>query len=283
MLTAMSEPLPHERREHARVSLTLAVRYPDHDAFLDDWTENVSEGGLFVQSEDPRAPGERVQLELRFPGLLEPIQLVGTVTWVREKSETERAGFGLRVDREGHRRRLAELALIATREHAHRDGEPFRVLVVEDNESVVEMYARVMKRVQRMTEGSVLTHFAENGFQARELLASYRPDLILTDLYMPVMDGLELSRYVKTHEALQHTPVMVITAGAEDERVRAAELGIDAFLQKPVQFGQILETIARLLWQRGRTDGEERQERQQGSETPSEGALGAVRGDVRRR
>lgn len=266
---AMTEPLPSERREHDRVPLALAVRYPDRSEFLSDWTENVSAGGLFVRSEDPPRVGEHVQLELRFPGILDPVQLAGTVTWIREKSLEQRAGFGIRVDREGHRRRLAELALIATREQFAEDDEPFRVMVVEDNESLIDMYARVMKRVQRVTEGTVQTHFSMNGHQACEALAEYRPDLILTDLYMPVMDGLALCRFVRESEELKDTPVLVVTAGSGDEREQAEALGVDAFLQKPVQFGQILETIARLLWLRGRIDGEERQERQQGGEAES--------------
>ncbi len=263
----MAKPLPSERRRHERVPLTLAVRYSDRESFLQDWTENISAGGLFIRAEEPRPVGETVHLELRFPGLLDPVHLTGTVTWNRAGSEEQRAGFGVNVEREGHRRRLAELALMATREHAHREGSPFRVLVVEDNESLVEMYARVMKRVQRLTEGSVLTHFAENGLQARELLERFHPDLIVTDLYMPVMDGLELSRFVKSNDALRATPILVVTAGVEEERAKALELGVDAFLQKPIQFGQILETIARLVWLRGQTDVEERQERKQGSET----------------
>ncbi|MEL6543408.1 MAG: TIGR02266 family protein [Myxococcota bacterium] len=257
----MSDPLPSERREHTRVPLALAVSYEDHTSFLNDWTENVSEGGLFVQSESPRAPGEFVHLKIRFPGLLEPVNISGTVTWVRERSEWAVAGFGVQVESEGHRRRLAELALMANAPAQKALERPFKVLIVEDNESVVEMYARVLRRVQRVTEGSVQTQFASNGLEACRVLTDFRPDLILTDLYMPVMDGLALCRLVKENDDLKDTPVIVITAGSEEERAAAAELGVDAFLQKPVQFGQILETIARLVHVRGQFDDQEREQR----------------------
>ncbi|MEO1174317.1 MAG: hypothetical protein AAFX94_20030, partial [Myxococcota bacterium] len=61
-------------------------------------------------------------------------------------------------------------------------------------------------------------------------------------------------------------PILVVTSGASDEQERAREIGVDAFLHKPVRFGQILETIA-ILTRRGSIDGAEREQRDQGSET----------------
>ncbi|MEM6533305.1 MAG: response regulator [Myxococcota bacterium] len=253
-----------ERRGEPRTRLSLKVSYGDRAAYLHDWTENISARGLFVESDEERTVGEPVQLRIEFPALLEPVDVSGVVSWSRPKSALERGGFGLRVDGELARRRLAELALLASLEPGG-DVVPFRILVAEDNDQVVAMYDRVLRRVDQVTEGSLQVEIAANGHEAWDRLQAQGADLLITDLYMPILDGFALCERIRADDALGRMPILVVTSGTSDERERAINIGVDAFLHKPVRFGQILETIA-ILTRRGSIDGQKRQQGSEGGE-----------------
>ena len=94
----------------------------------------------------------------------------------------------------------------------------------------------------------MVTEFVEDGAQAYDRLAR-RPviDLVLADLYMPVMDGFELLRRMHAEAGLRDTPVVVLTAGGPDAVAQAHELGAQIVLQKPVRIAAISEAVRRLL------------------------------------
>jgi CheY-like chemotaxis protein len=89
--------------------------------------------------------------------------------------------------------------------------------------------------------------FATNGHEALVQLQGARADLIMADLYMPVMDGFTLVERLRADPALVGLPIMVISAGGADARSRALDLGVDVYLQKPVQFADIIGTVRTLL------------------------------------
>src|ERR1700690_1792549 len=98
-----------DQRDSSRVPFILKVDYPDHQTFSDA-TENLSKGGLFIQTEQPLQVGQKVPLALSFPGLLDPVEIVGRVAWVRpEQAGGRGAGVGIAVDSEDHRKRLEKL------------------------------------------------------------------------------------------------------------------------------------------------------------------------------
>lgn len=77
------------------------------------------------------------------------------------------------------------------------------------------------------------------------------PDLIITDLMMPEMDGYELCNRVRNSELLCHIPIVVVTArGEEDDRIRAIEDGADAYLRKPFNAEELLVRVEKLIEQR---------------------------------
>ena len=95
-----------DKRESLRIPFILRVDYPDRNTFTDA-TENLSKGGLFIQTETKLPIGTKVPLSLSFPGLLDPIEIVGRVAWVRpEQAGGRGAGIGIAVDAEDHRKRL---------------------------------------------------------------------------------------------------------------------------------------------------------------------------------
>ena len=88
--------------------------------------------------------------------------------------------------------------------------------------------------IGRLLNGAYQIVYARNGAEGLEIAAEQMPDLILTDLMMPEMDGYELCRRVRESEVLNHIPIIIITAkSGGKERVCGLEVGADAYLEKP--------------------------------------------------
>jgi two-component system chemotaxis response regulator CheY len=89
---------------------------------------------------------------------------------------------------------------------------------------------------------------ASDGLDGLKKLGADKFDLILTDLYMPVMDGLKLIAMVRNDPVHRTVPIVIITnEGAVDDRDRALALGADACITKPIQNTQLLDTVRGLL------------------------------------
>ena len=115
------------------------------------------------------------------------------------------------------------------------------ILVVDDETDVAELFRQHFRREAR--QGTYVLHFAYSGEEALDKLCTGiepRLRVILSDINMPVMDGLELLRQIKTRRP--DLPVMMVTAYGDDERRRlASEYGAAEFITKPVDF-DFLET-----------------------------------------
>jgi len=126
----------------------------------------------------------------------------------------------------------------------------FCILIVEDNPHIMEMYSYVLKKLAAGDLGGKVpleVHFAGDGHRALQQLRQRKFDLVMTDLYMPVMDGFVLLEKIKQERALKAIPVVAISAGGKDAEDRAIGLGVDKYLRKPVRFVEVLETVKRLL------------------------------------
>jgi two-component system, cell cycle response regulator DivK len=116
------------------------------------------------------------------------------------------------------------------------------ILIVEDNEPSRDVLAR---RLERRGYGVVA---AVDGQDALAKARSARPDLILMDLGLPVMDGWEATRRLKGDPATRHMPIIVLSAHAmTTDRELALAAGGDEFDTKPLRFPQLLEKIEFLL------------------------------------
>lgn len=115
-------------------------------------------------------------------------------------------------------------------------------LVVDDSLTMRKVLSRVLER----EDFEVVT--ANDGMDAIQKLQETSPDIILTDIEMPRMDGFEFSRYVRDNEATSQTPLIIISSRtAEKHRNVATELGVNAFLGKPVQDEELMEQVNALL------------------------------------
>jgi CheY-like chemotaxis protein len=239
-----------ERRRAERISLVLRADYPAAPAFFRDATENLSGAGIFVPTDLDLAPGERLTLRIGFPGLPEPLEVEVEVVRLRLAHLGEPPGVAVRipVDRGEDRDRVARL-VDAARATEAPPGRLRQVLVVEDNPHVVEMYEWALRKL-RSNAGpvGVQVTYAANGHLALARLARPPPvDLVIADLFMPVMDGFELVERIRADPGLAALPIMIISAGGPDARQRAGGLGIDAYLQKPVHSAEILAAVRTLL------------------------------------
>lgn len=114
-----------------------------------------------------------------------------------------------------------------------------RILVAEDNDSNYMLMSYILKRDYEFFR-------AANGQEAVDKALAEHPDLVLMDLRMPVMDGLEATRQIKAQ--LPDLPIIAITANAFDsDRQKALTAGCDDFLAKPVGAATCLAAIAKYI------------------------------------
>ena len=117
-----------------------------------------------------------------------------------------------------------------------------KVLVVEDNEMNRDMLSR------RLTRRGFQVIFAVDGQQGVDLALSERPDIILMDMSLPVIDGWEATRRVKSDDATRGVPVIGLTAHAmAGDREKAIEAGCDDYDTKPVELERLIGKMERLL------------------------------------
>jgi len=237
-----------EKRQFPREELLLKVQYPDREDFLHDCTENVSRGGTFIYSDKEWKEGERLRLVLSFPGLFEPLELMAEVTWVKKEGKR---GIGVRFlfDKfPGTKERLEQLVASVQGEPAAAAGRKYRVLVAEENPFVQKLLKEGLEgRARRTFTDRVQLLFlqARSGYEGLEILGGEKIDLMICDLYLPVLDGFEMIRRVKAMSPA--TPVIAVSLGDEESERRALKLGADIFLGKPLVLSQLFTTICLLL------------------------------------
>jgi len=118
-----------------------------------------------------------------------------------------------------------------------------RILVVEDSPTMRQLISFALKRLP----GVEITEAAD-GVDGLKKINSAQFDLIITDINMPVMDGLKLISLVRRDMKYKNIPIMIITTeGGAEDRERALALGADAYITKPIQAGNVLDTVKSLL------------------------------------
>lgn len=115
------------------------------------------------------------------------------------------------------------------------------ILVVEDNKDMRSYIYSLLKKDYRIVE-------AENGEEALQMVQKHSVDLIVSDLMMPVMDGMELSRRIKENLATSHIPFLILTAlRSEVQEKKSFEIGVDEYLCKPFDEEVLLLRIRNIL------------------------------------
>ena len=135
-------------------------------------------------------------------------------------------------------------------EYARMAGEPLTILLVEDNADHAELVLRSLRNhhianeIRHVTDGAAaLDYLFQRGLYANPK-TSPRPHVVLLDLRLPKVDGLEVLRAIKTHKTLVAIPVVILTTSeAETDIARAYEFCANSYLVKPMGFPEFAELM----------------------------------------
>lgn len=115
-----------------------------------------------------------------------------------------------------------------------------QILLVEDNPSNRELFVEIL-RLNKEYE----LYVAENGIKALEMLETFSPDLILMDIHMPEMDGLAVTRAIKSIPELASIPIVALSALAMKSDIQSAlEAGCSDYITKPIRIRSFLAKLA---------------------------------------
>ena len=121
-----------------------------------------------------------------------------------------------------------------------------KVLVVEDNELNMKLFCDLLDAFGFQTVES------RDGLKAVDLAREHKPDLIIMDIQLPEVSGLDLTRWIKDDTSIKDIPIMAVTAFAmrQDERL-VREAGCEAYMSKPIQMGAFISEVKKLTGPRG--------------------------------
>lgn len=119
----------------------------------------------------------------------------------------------------------------------------FNALVVEDSPPMRKMIVFALSRIRELSVTE-----ADDGVDALRRIAATKFDIIITDINMPILDGLKLVKRLRADEAYKEVPIIIITTeGAEEDRQRALALGANAYITKPIQAPQVIKLVRETL------------------------------------
>ena len=122
-------------------------------------------------------------------------------------------------------------------------SQTLHALVVEDSPTMRQLIVFALSRIRNLR---VIE--AEDGVDGLKKLSQQKFDILITDINMPMMDGLKLVSMVRRDEVHKEIPIVIITTeGAQEDRQRALSLGANAYITKPIQAPQVISKIKELL------------------------------------
>jgi len=121
-------------------------------------------------------------------------------------------------------------------------GEMTKVLIVDDSQTLRQMLSDLLQGSGMQVVEAI------NGVEAKGKILDQLPDLVITDLIMPEMNGYELCRWIKNDPATKTIPVMICSTKSEEfDRYWGMKQGADAYITKPFHPTELLKTVKRLL------------------------------------
>lgn len=117
-----------------------------------------------------------------------------------------------------------------------------RILIVEDNDLNLKLFRDLLGA------HGYETMETKDGFEAVRLTQEFKPDLIIMDIQLPEISGLDVTKNIKADPALAHIPIVAVTAFAmRDDEERILRAGCQAYISKPISIGPFLHTIRKFL------------------------------------
>ena len=223
--------------------VVLTVDYDDADDLANELAQNVANNSICVGNDRALPVGTDVRLALACPGLIEPVRIDGVVRWVQSGAEPMLGIEFLRPPRDELAQTIARI----------RDRDPrlikrlLRVLVVEDNHHVAELICHGLG--SRSRHGGIAFE-CRTACDGREALAQVKTkpyDVMIVDIYLPVVGGAQLISLVRHELAMSALPIIAVSAGGAAAEQDAMAAGANIFIDKPMRLSNLVDTMRTLL------------------------------------
>jgi uncharacterized protein (TIGR02266 family) len=250
-LQSQLTPSPEDRRTAPRQPLHLQVEFESFDEFVSAYTLNVSRTGLFIPTEKFLPMGAVVSLDIALPEGGPKIHALARVAYVLDAAKVHgtgrEPGMGMEfLDVAGvpfadQISSYLDDKAAATSDQRRRKPRA-TVLVIDDSDS----QRMVVIQCLRSSGFEVLS--AADGLEGLGTAIRERPDVILSDVNMPRMDGWKLLRMIRARPNLANTPLIFLTTQSDDvARLKGYRLGVDDYLAKPFQGAELVARVERVL------------------------------------
>jgi uncharacterized protein (TIGR02266 family) len=241
-----------EERTHPRVESIFRARYATLDQLVVGYSADLSKGGMFLSSDQALPVNATFTLKLELPSRGGELSVKCRVVYARDAAAAEKtgkpAGMGVQfldLDEQALNRIgqfIAEQSMLAEDDPKSSRRRPLSVLVVDDDHASREAAAKPF----RDRGDNVRT--ASDGVDALAACLREAPDVILSDVQMPRMDGWQLVRIVRSRPQLGHVPMLFLTRlRGEDERLKGYQLGVDDFVPKPSRPEELVARVDRVV------------------------------------
>jgi len=123
------------------------------------------------------------------------------------------------------------------------EKKEYKVLIVEDSPTMRQLLSFILKRIK-----DVNVVEAKDGVDALKKMSVNKFDLVITDINMPIMDGLKLVNLIRKDDIHKNVPIIIVTTeGGQEDKERAMALGANAYITKPIQSAHLIEVIKQYL------------------------------------
>lgn len=247
----ISVPAQPKVRRDPRRYLMLQADVREHGAeeqLASAWTADVSAGGVSLRGASSLQRGQIVRMSLSFPGLLEPMDVLGDVVWA-QRNLAVTGGVGVRVWSKLDRERLSQLSQMVVHPKARR-VRPYRVVVMEPDPLTALTYRIALDDVHPVTGAHLDVTMTRSWEETRGHIDAAPADMIVVGLHPRYRDSREALAFVRHNPAAAGSIVVALTAPDDPALVRHANLVADATFMKPVPIARIVDTIGHLLNQR---------------------------------
>jgi uncharacterized protein (TIGR02266 family) len=234
------------------VEADFTLRFETVDQLALAYGTEISTGGMFLATNEPLPAGRELRVRLVLPETLTEITIPARVVHTRTPDEADAAGLpagmGVRFTALDDATRAQLEGFVAERIDAQEaratkasPREGISVLVVDDDPTYQQLIAAAFNRGDRV-------RFAAHGFEALSLCGREVPDLIVSDVNMPKMDGWQLLRLLRSKPQFAGVPLLFTTTlSGEADRLRGYRLGVDDYLAKPFRVAELRARVDRLL------------------------------------
>lgn len=214
---------------------------------------DLTASSVFVVTEWHAPIGTQVTVRLSFPRILEPIDVIARVADIRVAGEPgEPGGVRLAFDEADVGARLMSQLERAGGPPDPAVDRPYRVLLVDDSWLIRDMFAYgTAKFFDR--PGALAIDHAEDAEAAWAKLAKSTYDLVIVDYFLPAEDGASLIARLRADARLARTPIVAISVGGRDAREATISAGADVFVDKPLVFRDLFNTLRVLAERRERS------------------------------